>query len=658
MRAIPWGKKIIRGAIMKKSTLGLAVLLSVVSMQAFAAEQAADKKIYYFDEVVVTASGKPETLFTTKSNTQVITAEQIEKMNYKDVKDAVRQVTGMQFADYPAAGYSASGKFGMNGSNVIKIMVNGMPVAVPGADNMGTPQSYVEQLMSDMDNIERIEVVKGSGSLLYGTDAVGGVINIITKKVDSFKTKVGAEFGSFNHENYKISHQGKFDKTSYRIFAKKYHDGYFKDGNGDEWISRKNGENINIGLAHEFSEGNGITLDYRYGNEDYRYNDYLYGYSPTDNTFSGKTKTTNIQFKWDGKISDKLKNEFFYNYTKYENNSTAADQNYYSYLSNIDSEMHNNVKTNNFKDLFTYGNKDNTLTFGLEYFKSETLRGNTESLNNKAVLLQDNWKFGKGWDLTAGVRFDKPGTSGKADMDSNFAKSVNLGYKFSEKSNMYVGYNDYFVLPSISMLYNETFGNDKLKAEKGKNYEIGFNHKFTQKDVVSVHFFKRNADNKIQADYSGWPITRYYNVDDTSKTHGFDVQYDKTFDANWHAKIGWAFVHSEDSMQYVRYPSNQINLGVDYTVDKWTVATDIRTMIGASGPNYVHGSTPQGNCYMLMDLSVNYKPIKNAKVFLKCNNLFNKYYADQFDTSGYTTGTRTVYARPGRTIYVGAEFTF
>jgi len=642
-----------RGAIMRKSILGLTVLLSVVSMQAFAAEQTANKT-YYFDEVVVTASGKAETLFTTKSNTQVITAEQIEKMNYKDVKDAIRNVTGMQFADYPAAGYSASGKFGMNGSNKVKILINGMPASVPCADSMGSPQMYIEQLMSDMDNIERIEVVKGSGSLLYGTDAVGGVINIITKKVDSFKTKVGAEFGSFNHENYKISHQGKFDKTSYRIFAQKYHDGYFKDGNGDEWISRKNGDNINIGLAHEFSEGNGITLDYRYANENYKYNDYLYS-AADSGIFDGKTKTTNLQFKWDGKISDKLKNEFFYNYTKYENNSTAED-----IINNGYNEMHQNVKTNNFKDLFTYANKDNTLTFGLEYFKSQTLRGNQDYVADKAVVLQDNWKFGKGWDLTAGIRFDKPSASGNANIDSNFAKSVNLGYKFSEKSNMYVGYNDYFVIPTTNQLFESVYGmgNPDLKPEKGKNYEIGFNHKFTPKDVVSAHIFRRNADNRIDSVPIGTYQWKYFNVDDTSKTHGFDVQYDKTFDANWHAKLGWAFIHSEDDMTYVRYPSNQINLGVDYTVDKWTVATDIRAMIGASGPNYVHGSTPQGNCYMLMDLSVNYKPAKNAKVFLKCNNLFNKYYADQFDVSGYTTGTRTIYARQGRTIYAGVEFTF
>lgn len=645
-----------------KSTLAVAVLLSVMGTGAFAAEQA--DKTYYFDEVVVTASGRPETLFTSKSNTQVITAEQIENMHYKDVKEAVRHVSGMQFADYPAAGFAASSKFGMNGTNTIKILVNGMPVAVPGADNLSTPQNYIEQLMGDMDNIERIEVVKGSASVLYGSDAVGGVINIITKKVDSFKTNLGIEGGSFNHEQYKIATQGKFDKTSYRIFAQKYHDGYFDDGNGDEWISRKNGENVSVGLAHEFSEGNAISLDYRYGNEDYKYNDYLYSSGYANGLFTGKTKATNLQFKWDGKINDKLKNELFYNFTKYENNSIADDQTIYHrypgtlweyYESNADNEMHNNVKSSSFKDLFTYNNKDNVLSFGLEYFKSEELRGNRESMENKAFVLQDNWKFGKGWDLTAGIRYDKPTTSGIVKMDDNFAKSINLGYKFNEKSNMYIGYNDYFVLPSISMLYNETFGNKDLKPEKGKNYEIGFNHKFTPNDVVSVHVFRRDADNKISPNYDEYPITRYYNEDVETQAHGFDVQYDKTFDANWHAKLGWAFVHSEQPMSNVVYPKNQINLGVDYTSGKWTAGTDIRAMMGAGGTGFNPSNVPQGHFYMLMDLAVNYKATKDIKVYAKVNNLFDKYYCDQFGSSGYP---RTIYARPGRTFIVGMNWSF
>ena len=638
-----------------KSTLAVAVLLSVMGTGAFAAEQA--DKTYYFDEVVVTASGRPETLFTTKSNTQVITAEQIEKMHYKDVKEALRQASGMRFADYPGAGQDASSKFGMNGSNKVKIMVNGMPVSVTGADNMGTPQSYVSQLMNDMDAIERIEVVKGSGSLLYGTDAVGGVINIVTKKVDGFKTTVGVEGGNFGHEQYKIATQGKFDKTSYRIFAQKYHDGKFKDGNGDDWQSSKNGHSENISLNHEFSEGNSISLDYRHGVEDYSRMEYLYGNSPTDNTFAGKTKVTNLQFRAENKLNEKISNKFFYNYTKYENNDHASDGNYYNYMSNAGSEMHNNYKTNNIKDLFTYTNKDNVLTFGAEYVKSQELRGSKESLENKAVFLQDNWKFGKGWDLTVAGRYDKPTTSGKADIDDNFAKSINLGYKFSEKSNMYIGYNDYFVLPSISMLYNDTFGNKDLEPEKGKNYEIGFNHKFTENDVVSAHYFIRKSEQMITS--SGWGSSaHYFNLNDDTKVHGFDIQYDKTFDGHWHAKLGWACISTEEPQDYVLYPKNQFTLGVDYTADKWNVGLDARAFVGAGGKNFDYASVPQGGHYMLMDLALNYHATKDIKVYAKVNNLFDKYYADQFDCSGWTTGTRTIYARPGRTFIVGMNWSF
>lgn len=638
-----------------KTTLTVGVLLSLMSTGVFAAEQA--DKTYYFDEVVVTASGRPETLFTTKSNTQVITSEQIERMHYKDVKEALRHASGMRFADYPGAGQDTSSKFGMNGSNKVKIMVNGMPVSVTGADSMGTPQSYVSQLMNDMDAIERIEVVKGSGSLLYGTDAVGGVINIVTKKVDGFKTTVGVEGGNFAHEQYKFATQGKFDKTSYRIFTQKYHDGKFDDGNGDEWKNRKNGHSENISLNHEFSEGNSISLDYRHGQEDFSRTEYLYGYSPTDNAFTGKTKVTNLQFRAENKLNEKISNKFFYNYTKYENNDHASDGGTYSYMSNADSEMHNNYKTNNFKDLFTYANKDNTLTLGAEYVKSEELRNSKENLENKAIFLQDNWKFGKGWDLTVAGRYDKPTTSGKADINDNFAKSVNLGYKFNEKSNMYVGYNDYFVLPSISMLYNSTFGNDKLEPEKGKNYEIGFNHKFTDKDVVSIHYFIRKADKLITS--SGWGSSAYYyNLDDSTKVHGFDVQYDKTFDVHWHAKLGWACISTEEPQDYVLYPKNQFTVGVDYTADKWNLGVDTRAYVGAGGKNFDYASVPQGGHYMVMDLAVNYKATKDIKVYAKVNNLFDRYYADQFDCSGWTTGTRTCYGRPGRTFIVGMNWSF
>ena len=211
-----------------KTTLTVGVLLSLMSTGVFAAEQA--DKTYYFDEIVVTASGRPETLFTTKSNTQVITSEQIERMHYKSVEEAVKNVSGVQINNYGLYGTGNSNGFRINGSNKVVVMIDGIRSSILGSSN-----SVLNQIMNDMDAIERIEVVKGSGSLLYGADVVGGVINIVTKTPDKFKTVVGVEGGSFKHENYHVMTQGKFDKTSYRLFAEKYHDGDYKDGHGNEW---------------------------------------------------------------------------------------------------------------------------------------------------------------------------------------------------------------------------------------------------------------------------------------------------------------------------------------------------------------------------------------------------------------------------------------
>ena len=203
----------------------------------------------------------------------------------------------------------------------------------------------------------------------------------------------------------------------------------------------------------------------------------------------GELKLDNFNIALDNALNDKFTNKFVYDYKKLKNGADGgvghgfAPAGYgwaYAY------------ETNNFKDVFNYKNKDNTLSFGLEYIKSKTIdydkyyhtysswgstyeEGKCESgkyIKNQSVFLQDNWKFGKGWDLTAGIRLDDAKTS-RVDIDKNWSKSINLGYEFSKKSNMYVGYNDYFYLPTMGQLYNTSYGNDKLDAAKGKNYEIG-----------------------------------------------------------------------------------------------------------------------------------------------------------------------------------------
>lgn len=634
---------------MKKSTLGLAVLLSVVSMQAFAAEQTADKT-YYFDEVVVTASGKPETLFTTKSNTQVITAEQIEKMNYKSVTEAVRNVSGVQISDYGMYGHEISNGIRINGSNKVVVMIDGVRASM-----MGSERAIINQIMNDMGAIERIEVVKGSASVLYGSEAVGGVINIITKKADKFKTTLGVEGGSFNHENYKIAHQGKVNNTSYRVFAEKYHDGAYNDADGYKWDNRRNGHDESVNITHEFSKGNVLSLDYRHAKEDFGYidNEYVSG-SYYSGYNKGDLTTDNFVLRLDNRLNEKISNKFSYAYSKYVAGSNGGESSAPGYW----APWGDAYKSNQFKDVFTYANKDNVLSFGVEYIKTSTIdeaKYGIESgkfIEDKSIFVQDNWKFAKGWNLTAGLRMDDAKTS-SVDMNKNWAKSINLGYEFTKNTNAYIGYNDYFVLPTMGQLYNTKYGNDSLDAAKGKNYEIGLNHKFTPNDVVSVHYFHRKADKNIN--YVGsYPGGTYVNSDANTIANGYDIQYDKTFDGHWHSKISWSHLKTEEeTMGYL--PSNQFTLGVDYTADKWNVGMDVRAFVGRNGKDVNYDAWPQGGNYFLADLGVNYKPTKNGKIYLKINNIFNKLYAEQ---TGVLFGSDGYWTMPGRTFMVGMNWSF
>lgn len=652
-----------------KSTLAVAVLLSVMSTGAFAAEQA--DKTYYFDEVVVTASGRPETLFTTKSNTQVITSEQIERMHYTTLNEALRQVSGMQFREYNQTGHEGSSNITINGTNEVLVMIDGVRASM-----MGSGQAVIKQYINSLDGVERIEVVKGSGSLLYGADAKGGVINIITKKPTSAKTSVGVEGGSFNHETYKISTEGKVNNTSYRVFAEKYHDGNFKDGDGNEWITRKNGNDESIMLSHEFSEGNKLTLNYSRTDEDWGYFDGNLDMSAwgtysragaggygTSGYNKGETKSTNFVITLDNKVNNYANNKLVYDYKKYEWGCDGGTID--AYNSGGIFPWGNAYKSKNVKDIFIYTDGNNTVTAGLEYIKSETFTneyvtsGGGQYLENKSLFVQDDWKFGKAWSLTAGVRYDAPDTgSDNTDMDSRWSKNINLGYKFSEKSNMYVGYNDYLTLPTMSQLYGSNWGTPDLAPVHGKNYEIGFNHKFTPNDVASAHYFYRKSDNMIDYVSTGNYKGYYYNHSDDTKAHGFDVQYDKTFDAHWHAKFGYSRLNSdEETHGYLA--KNTFNLGVDYTADKWNFGADVRGYVGRNGSEVVYGSWPKSN-YMLVDLSVNYKATKNIKVYAKVNNLFDVYYAEHTGDMpwGWTYGPNTFYGAPGRAFIVGMNWSF
>lgn len=161
-----------------KKTLVMAAAAVLTGSMAY--PSLAEEYVFEMAPVVVTANRMNENLVDARADISVVTSRQIEKLHLNTVEDALRTVPGTQYLNYGGNGLNANlSGIRINGSKDIILLVDGVRVTdFNGANNSGYMYS---SLLNNMDNVERIEVLRGSAGALYGSGAKGGVINIITK---------------------------------------------------------------------------------------------------------------------------------------------------------------------------------------------------------------------------------------------------------------------------------------------------------------------------------------------------------------------------------------------------------------------------------------------------------------------------------------------
>ena len=191
--------------ILEKSTLLTLLVTSGVFMGGTCVFAKEPVERFTLGEFVVTASRVATNKSDTPDNISVITKESIADNNYSDAAEAISKIPGVNVLGSGAKGTSmGQDKILINGDERVLILVDGRRV------NLGSSGNYSADWLPPVNAIERIEVLKGAGSALYGTDAVGGVINIITKKGSELESHVTvrAAAGSWNTEQYGITAGG------------------------------------------------------------------------------------------------------------------------------------------------------------------------------------------------------------------------------------------------------------------------------------------------------------------------------------------------------------------------------------------------------------------------------------------------------------------
>lgn len=588
--------------------------------------------------VVVTASRIEQSILKAKADMSVVGREEIEKMHMDNVEEALRTVPGVQFLDYGANGMNANvSGIRINGSKDVIILVDGVRVNdFKGAGNSGY---MFASLMNNMDNIERVEVLRGSAATMYGSGAKGGVINIITRKPDGAKTVIDVSLGSFDKEAYKFNTQAAKDKVSYNVYHDRTISGSTKDGSGKEWPGQSNTKSSGAKVEYRFNDANKLTVNYETISSNFSGKDLVYV-----GDYVGMYDSKSVTMKYDWQINDEWSNSLIYRTTK----EKSAWDKFINGIMDGNQKSRNDIEYKLYSDNFKYQTDRYTMVGGLEYSKGEDLI-NKKDTNNLSMFLQGDWELVPHVTLSGGVRQDRPDS-----YDSHNSISYKLGWDITEKDTIYAGRSDYYILPSLTQLYDNRFGNKNLRASEGRTTSIGYNHEFTPENYMMWSWFETKSGVGMTMDSDG-----KYDNSEGGLSRGWNLQYDARLSDTVSIKLGWAhlFYDDKDSFSQGYAPKDKATFGVYYDKDKFGAAFDgfyfIRDTKGAK-PGVKGWPSDK---YGVYNLALNYTADKQTKFYFKVDNIFNKLWAEHTDVI-WGGGEDSWYAMPGRSFVVGMQYTF
>ncbi len=243
------GKKLTKGLLTGLTEGCLTVVLPQIAAAAEAEETPQD-----LGEVVVTAEKRPTQRMDTPENVAVITAKEIADNHYDTLTEAVEHVNGVSVTKLGDTDLVT-----VNGDQRVVVLIDGVRMNNDQGESTGRYSANLQMLPS-LKNIARIEVIKGGASALYGSDAVGGVINIITKKQYENKTTVDLSTGSWKTHAYELTTQGNADGLNWFVGGKIDRRGYFK--------YKYNGDSHRMAHSDHDNDAFAVNLNQKIGERD------------------------------------------------------------------------------------------------------------------------------------------------------------------------------------------------------------------------------------------------------------------------------------------------------------------------------------------------------------------------------------------------------
>jgi len=643
--------------------------------------QEAEDEAVDLGSIVITASKTEKHVSEVSSGVSIIEQEAIESSNAKSVPDLLKGVEGVY--TYDGSGVGTTGRVNMRGfwggmSTYQLVLIDGIP------QNKGEDKLVDWNLIS-LNNIERIEIIKGPASALYGDNATSGVINIITKRPSlTPQTKIFASYGSYDTQKYEIATSGTFKKLGYYLnISKKSTEGFRKhcdygdinlDGKLDFSINEKQNIKLSLGFCEEKIGAYPWAITEAQIKEDRRQ-----ARVGTENDHR-KIEDTAASLTYKGGINEicDIKGTFYYRYrdnkafytpgaTENSTQEQVEKENTYGLI----PQLNRGAKIFGMSHLFTAGVdlEENNFDYE-EYAAPFQVRGRLRSdynVKRKKVgpYIQDEIKLFEPLSLTLGARYDlikfdfdnyeDESNSEKRDM-SKVSPKFGMVYNYQELSNIYVNYAWAFRTPTLGQMFTYgSFSNPNLNPEEAINYEIGIRHQFNDSLKANLSLYWMNLDNEIWYDST---VKQYKNYGKTSHA-GVETGLNFNIIESLGGFINYAYSRAKNESgaykgKYLMHvPIHKGGLGAIYEPD---CGLKVNLTVTGMGDSYMNSAnTGKLTGFVTADAKIGYGR-KWWEVFVGVDNIFDKKY----NSYGYETsrGVKYFNPAPGTMFTVGAEAKF
>ena len=645
------GCMIIQGNTMKKITL-----LSVCLSQIFITYAIADTALKTSD-VFVTATRTPTPIKNVIADVTLISEDEIKRAGSASLQELLQKQPGIEIANLGGAGkVSTIGIRGTSSTHSV-ILVDGIRL---GAATTGF--TAIEHI--PLSQIEKIEIVRGPASSLYGQDAIGGVVQIFTKKgLKGFKPYVGIGYGSYNTSNFQSGIRGGNDQTTYAInFSTINSDGFSafvpNPANAANSINLdKDGYknySLSSSLNHKINQDYEIDLQYFSSKGKNQFDNRFANSSPS---FHGnyrneiKLETYAMQLKgqinkvWQSSIKLSQSTDKYLDLQK-NNKDTYLDEDGVTDLYKTTQDQFN--WQNNFA--LPKGSINFIYDFLKQRIKTTDLYEKTQRTNHGFMigynLLENNHNFQ--------VNLRKDFNSAYDD-----AVTGNIGYAYALNSNWTLAssYGTAFVSPSFNYLYSladpYALGNPNLKPEKSKNIEASMRYR-DDSSSLSLTFFQNKIDDFIiysNPNFITDSRTTTQNLN-KAKIQGLTISGDQ-FLGHFQIKgsLTTQSAKNEDTDLYLpRRAKTFGNINLNYYVGYWNIGIE---EIFSNKRFDNKENTVKLSGYSVTNIVADYKFNENLNLNFRLNNVFDKDYSLAAEgASGFR------YQTPGRSLFANLRYDF